>query len=65
MLLIIFYISVSDILYISFCFYFNLLYIYLNSNILHSNYKLLIFYRFFLYIYIVNNYNIELFCIYI
>ena len=52
-------------LYISFYFYLNLLYIYLNSDILHSGYKLLILYRFFLYIYIVNNYNIKLSYIYI
>ena len=64
MLLIIFYIFVFNMLYISFCFYFNLLYIYLNDNVLYNNYKLLIFYRFFLYICIVNSYNIELFYIY-
>ena len=64
-LLTIFYIFIFDILYISFCFYFNLLYIYLNSDILYSNYKLLILYKFFLYVYIVNNYNIKLFYIYI
>ena len=60
-----FYISVFNILYIFFCFYFNLLYIYLNNNALYNSYKLLIFCRLFLYIYIVNNYSIKLFYIYI